>query len=67
MKDAFTGETTASAKYAAFAQKAEQEGYHEIAMLFKAASKSEKVHATNHKAVLTEAGQAVPEVNPTCS
>lgn len=64
MKDAFTGETTASAKYAAFAQKAEQEGYHEIAMLFKAASKSEKVHATNHKAVLTEAGQAVPEVKP---
>lgn len=64
MKDAFTGETTASAKYAAFSKKAEEEGYHEIAMLFKAASKSEKVHATNHKAVLTEAGQSVPDVKP---
>lgn len=64
LKDAFAGETTASAKYAAFSKKAEDEGYHEIAMLFKAASKSEKIHATNHKAVLTEAGQAVPEVKP---
>lgn len=64
LKDAFTGETTASAKYAAFSKKAEEEGYHEIAMLFKAASKSERVHANNHKAVLTEAGQAVPEVKP---
>ncbi len=64
MQAAFKGETTASAKYAAYSKKAEEEGYYEIAMLFKAASKSEKVHANNHKAVLADAGQNVPEITP---
>ncbi len=64
MQDAFKGETTASAKYAAYSKKAEEEGYHEIAMLFMAASKSEKIHATNHKSVLGESGQKVPEIKP---
>lgn len=64
LKDAFKGETTASAKYAAYANKAEEEGYHEIAMLFKAASTSENIHANNHKAVLQEAGAEAPAVTP---
>ena len=64
MQDAFKGETTASAKYAAYSKKAEEEGYHEIAMLFKAASTSEKIHASNHKAVLGESGQNVPVIKP---
>ena len=64
MKEAFKGETTASAKYAAYSKKAEEEGYHEIAMLFKAASTSEKVHAGNHKAVLKEGKQEVPSFTP---
>lgn len=64
MQDAFKGETTASAKYAAYSKKAEEEGYHEIAMLFKAASKSEKIHANNHKSVLAEAEQVVPAIKP---
>lgn len=64
MQDAFKGESTASAKYAAYSKKAEEEGYHEIAMLFMAASKSEKIHANNHKAVLGESGQKVPEIKP---
>ncbi len=64
MKAAFKGETTASAKYAAYSKKAEEEGYHQIALLFKAASKSEKVHANNHKAVLLNGKQEVPELAP---
>ncbi len=64
MQDAFKGETTASAKYAAYSKKAEAEGFHEIALLFNAASKSEKIHATNHKAVLLEGGQKVPVITP---
>jgi len=64
MKDAFKGETTASAKYAAYSKKAEEEGYHEIALLFKAASTSEKIHAGNHRAVLREGGQQVPSLTP---
>jgi rubrerythrin len=64
LQHAYKGETTASAKYAAYSQKAEEEGYHEIAMLFKAASKSESIHAGNHKAVLAEYGKSVPEIEP---
>ena len=64
MQEAFKGETTASAKYAAYSAKAETEGYHEIALLFAAASTSEKTHANNHKAVLEDAGQTIPVVTP---
>lgn len=64
MQDAFKGETTASAKYEAYSKKAEEEGFHEIAMLFKAASKSEKIHANNHKSVLAGSSQTVPEITP---
>jgi rubrerythrin len=61
---AFKGETTASAKYAAYSKKAEEEGYHQIALLFKAASAAEKIHANNHKAVLEESGAKVTPINP---
>jgi len=64
LSDAFTGETTASAKYAAYSKKAQEEGLPQIAMLFKAASASEKIHANNHQAVLEELGAKVPDVKP---
>jgi rubrerythrin len=64
MQAAFKGETTASAKCAAYSKKAEQEGYHEIALLFKAASVAENIHANNHKAVLQESGNTVPVIKP---
>jgi rubrerythrin len=64
MQEAFKGETTASAKYAAYSKKAEAEGFHQIALLFNAASISEKTHAGNHRAVLEEAGQQVPSLTP---
>ncbi len=64
LQDAFKGETTANAKYKAYAQKARDEGHANIAVLFEAASKAEGVHAGNHKAVLTKLGATVPEVIP---
>lgn len=64
MQAAFKGETIASAKYAAYSTKAEQEGFHQIALLFKAASVSENIHANNHKAVLDESGIGVPAITP---
>jgi rubrerythrin len=48
LKAAFAGESQAHMKYLAFAAKAEEEGYPEIARLFKAISFAEQVHATNH-------------------
>lgn len=64
LQEAFKGETTASAKYAAYSKKAEKEGFHEIALLFKAASESEKIHANNHKSVLKGGGQKIPAITP---
>ncbi len=61
---AYEGETTASAKYAAYSKQAEKEGLHEVAMLFKATSTSENIHANNHKAVLEELGTKIPAVTP---
>ncbi|MEJ2695794.1 MAG: rubrerythrin family protein [Candidatus Sulfobium sp.] len=48
LKDAFAGESQANRKYLAFAKKAEQEGYGQIAKLFRAAADAETVHAHNH-------------------
>lgn len=59
LQDAFNGESNATARYAAFSKKANEEGYKEIALLFKAASLAEKIHANNHKAVLEEMGVVV--------
>jgi len=64
LKAGIKGETTASAKYAAFAQKAREEGNDTIARLFDAASKSESIHATNHRKVLEEIGETMEEFTP---
>jgi rubrerythrin len=48
LKEAFAGESQANRRYLAFAQKAEQEGYHQVARLFRAAAEAETVHAHNH-------------------
>ena len=48
LKDAFAGESQANRKYLAFAKKAEEEGYKQIAKLFRAAAEAETVHAHNH-------------------
>ena len=46
--EAFAGESQANRKYLAFAQKAEREGYAQIAKLFRAAAAAETVHAHAH-------------------
>lgn len=48
LKEAFAGESQANRKYLAFAAKAEQEGYHQAARLFRAAAEAETVHAHAH-------------------
>ena len=64
LKAGIKGETTASAKYAAFAQKAREEGNDTIAKLFDAASKSESIHAANHLKVLKGLGEKMDEFKP---
>lgn len=60
LKAAYNGESTASAKYAAFAEKAKSEGFDTIAVMFEATSKAEAIHAGNHLKVLEKLG-AKPE------
>jgi rubrerythrin len=64
LQSAYKGEVTATAKYKAYSDKAELEKYHLIALLYKAISFSENIHANNHKAVLSELGKSVPEIKP---
>ena len=64
LQDAYKGERTAIAKYQAYSKKAEEEGYHDIALLFKAVSMAETVHAGNHQTIMEMEGVKVPEVKP---
>ena len=64
LKAGIKGETTASAKYAAFAEKAKAEGHDTIAKLFDAASKSEGIHAANHLKVLVSLGEKMEDFKP---
>ena len=48
LKEAFAGESQANRKYLAFATKADQEGYPQVARMFRAAAEAETVHAHNH-------------------
>lgn len=54
LKAAFAGESQANRKYLAFAQKADEEGYTQIAKLFRAAAHAETIHAHNHLRALSE-------------
>ena len=62
---AFQGESNASAKYAAFAKKADEEGYGRVASLFRAASRAEQIHAGNHLRVIEKmGGKTVAKIEP---
>jgi rubrerythrin len=48
LMSAFAGESQANRKYLAFAKKADDDGFAQVARLFRAAAAAETVHATNH-------------------
>ena len=52
LKAAFAGESQANRIYLFFAAKAEEEGFPQVAKLFKAAAEAETIHARNHFKVL---------------
>jgi rubrerythrin len=56
LQTAFNGESNANARYMTFAKKADEEGYGEVASLFRAAAKAEEIHASNHAAVIRQMG-----------
>jgi rubrerythrin len=48
LKAAFSGESQAHMKYLIFADRAEEEGFKDIARLFRAIAFAERTHASNH-------------------
>jgi len=64
LREAFNVETTASAKYAGYAEKAKKDGLLRIATMFSAASKVKAIYAANFRAVLIKMGQTVTPVKP---
>lgn len=64
MQKAYKAEVISSAKYGAYSEKAEEEGHHQIAMMFNAISKAKSIHADNHQAVLEEEKEFIPEIEP---
>jgi rubrerythrin len=56
LKEAFAGESQANRKYLAFAEKADKDGYPQVARLFRAAAAAETVHAHNHLKALKAIG-----------
>lgn len=63
LKAAFAGESQAHMRYLIFAQKAEEEGYPNIARLFRAISFAEQVHATNHFRALGDLGSSADNLD----
>ena len=58
-KEAYAGESQANRKYAAFSEKAVEEGFRNVAVLFKAASEAEAIHAKKDLKVLSAIGSTV--------
>ncbi|MBF0357651.1 MAG: rubrerythrin family protein [Magnetococcales bacterium] len=52
LQAAFAGESQANRKYLAFADKAEKEGFAQVAKLFRAVADAETIHAHSHLRVL---------------
>ena len=56
LQESFAGESQANRRYLFFAEKAEKEGYSQIARLFRAVAEAETVHARNHLAAMDGIG-----------
>jgi rubrerythrin len=58
LQTALNGERNAHARYLAFAEKSDQEGYGAVASLFRAAAAAEEVHGNNHERTIRDLGGA---------
>jgi rubrerythrin len=67
LQEAFAGESQANRKYLAFSEKAEKEGYAQIAKLFRAAAAAETVHAHAHLRTLKGIGSTADNLKEAIS
>ncbi|HIJ00611.1 MAG: hypothetical protein PWQ88_818 [Candidatus Methanomethylophilaceae archaeon] len=62
LQKAFAGESQANRMYIAFAAKAQQEGFAQVAKLFRAAAESETIHALAHFKAMGAVGDTAENV-----
>jgi len=62
LRSAFAGESQANRRYTYFSRKADEEGYPEIAALFRSVSEGETAHALRHFDYMRKAGDPVTKV-----
>jgi rubrerythrin len=62
LKDAFAGESQANRRYLYFANKADVEGYTEVAALFRSTAEGETGHAHGHLDYLAEVGDPATDM-----
>jgi len=62
LQEAFAGESQANRRYTFFAEKADKEGYPQVARLFRAAAEAETVHARNHFNAMDAVGTTMENV-----
>jgi len=63
LRNAFAGESQANRRYLAFARKAEEEGFSQVAKLFRAAAEAETIHALNHFRIAGEVKSTAENVD----
>jgi len=59
LETAFSGESQAFQKYSAFADKAEKDGFANIAKLFRTTAQAEKIHAEGHLKAMDKIGSTI--------
>ncbi len=62
LKDAFAGESQANRRYLYFAQKADVEGYNDVAVVFRSTAEGETGHAHGHLGYLEETGDPATDL-----
>lgn len=64
LRTAFVDESNVQARYREFAEKADGEGWHGVASLFRAAARTEEIHAANHARIARQLGGHVEYLSP---
>ncbi len=67
LRNAFAGESQANRRYLAFAKKAQEEGFLQVAKLFRAAAAAEAIHALNHLRIMGEIRLTADNLNAAVS
>lgn len=69
LKDAFSGESQANRRYLYFAAKADVEGFHDVASIFRSTAEGETGHAHGHLEYLEASGDPITgfPIGPTSS